>query len=84
METNDPIPFFSLQSIEVPEQAGSLQPWERAVFSSRILKTSILIVTAAIVFAILSPGNPLVLLRTPRLPCSPHRRLRMATGQSMQ
>ncbi len=63
METNDPIPLFLSNPIEVPEQAGSLQPWERAVLSSRILKTSILIVTAAaIVFAILSAGNPLLLL----------------------
>jgi hypothetical protein len=63
METNDPIPLFLSNPIEVSEQAESLQPWERAVLSSRILKTSILIVTAAaIVFAILSMGNPLALL----------------------
>jgi hypothetical protein len=62
METNDPIPLFLSNPIEVPEQARSLQPWEKAVLSSRILTTSILIVTAAaIVFAILSAGNPLVL-----------------------
>jgi hypothetical protein len=62
MATNDPIPLFLSNPIEVPEQAGSLQPWERAVLSSRILTTSILIVTAAaIVFAILSVGNPLAL-----------------------
>ena len=62
METNDPIPLFLSNPIEVPEQAGSLQPWERVVLSSRILKTGILIVTAAaIVFAVLLAGNPLVL-----------------------
>jgi hypothetical protein len=62
METNDPIPLFLSNPIEVPEQAGSLQPWERAVLSSRIPKTSILIVTAAAIgFAILSVRNPLAL-----------------------
>jgi hypothetical protein len=62
MATNDPIPLFLSDPTEVPEQAGSLQAWERAVIASRILTTGICFVTAAaIVFAILSMGNPLVL-----------------------
>jgi hypothetical protein len=62
MATNDPIPLFLSDPTEVPEQAGSLQAWERAVIASRILTTGICFVTAAaIVFAILSVGNPLVL-----------------------
>jgi len=62
MATNDPIPLFLSDPIEIPEQAGSLQAWERAVIASRILTTGIWFVTAgAIVFAILSVGNPLVL-----------------------
>jgi hypothetical protein len=62
MATNDPIPLFLCDPTEVPEQAGSLQAWERAVIASRILTTGICFVTAAaIVFAILSVGNPLVL-----------------------
>jgi len=62
METNDPIPLFLSNPIEVPEQTGSLQPWERAVTASRILTTGIWFVTAAaIVFAVLSVRNPLAL-----------------------
>ena len=62
MATNNPIPLFLSDPIEVPEQAGSLQAWERAVIASRILTTAICFVTAAaIVFAILSVGNPLAL-----------------------
>src|ERR1700682_6352015 len=62
MATNDPIPLFLSDPTGVPEQAGSLQAWERAVIASRILTTGICFVTAAaIVFAILSVGNPLVL-----------------------
>src|SRR5882762_2841043 len=83
METNDPIPLFLSNPIEVPEQAGSLQPWERAVLSSRILKTSILIVTAAIVFAILSPGNPLVLFENATASLFATSAPQDGTGQSM-
>ena len=84
METNDPIPLFLSNPIEVPEQAGSLQPWERAVFSSRILKTGILIVTAAaIVFAILSAGNPLVLFENATASLFATSAPQDGTGQSM-
>jgi outer membrane biosynthesis protein TonB len=60
MATNDPIPLFLSDHPEELEQLGIAK--DRAVLSSRILKTSILIVTAAaIVFAILWVGNPLIL-----------------------
>jgi len=63
MATNDPIPLFLSDHTEEPEQPGTRKAWDRADISSRILKTSILVVTAvAIVFAILSLGNPLVLI----------------------
>ena len=61
MATNDLIPLF-LSDQTVPEQAGILKAWDRAIIASRILKTGILFVTvAAIVFAVLSEGNPGVL-----------------------
>jgi hypothetical protein len=61
MATNDPIPLFLSDHSEEPEQPVIGK--DRAVMSSRIVKTSILVVTAAaIVFAILSAGNPLVLV----------------------
>jgi len=60
MATNDPIPLFLSDHTEEPEQP--IIGKDRAVMSSRIVKTSILVVTAAaIVLAILSGGNPLVL-----------------------
>ena len=84
METNDPIPLFLSNPIEVPEQARSLQPWERAVLSSRILTTSILIVTAAaIIFAILSAGNPLVLFENATASLFATSAPQDGTGQSM-
>ena len=84
METNDPIPLFLSNPIEVPEQARSLQPWERAVLSSRILTTSILIVAAAaIVFAILSAGNPLVLFENATASLFATSAPQDGTGQSM-
>jgi hypothetical protein len=61
MATNDLIPLF-LSDQTVPEQAGILKAWDRAVIAPRILKTAILFVTAsAIVFAVLSERNPSVL-----------------------
>ena len=63
MAANDPISLFLSDHTEEPEQPGTRKAWDRADVSSRILKTSILVVTAvAIVFAILSLGNPLVLI----------------------
>src|SRR5258708_31456059 len=60
MATNDSIPLFLSDDTEQPEQPVIGK--DRAVISSRIVKTSILVVTvAAIGFAIVSVGNPLVL-----------------------
>ena len=57
-----PLPVFLAERGEEPEQPDIGKAWDRAVISSRILKTSIFGVTAAaIVFAILSVGTPLVL-----------------------
>ena len=65
MATNDLIPLVLSDPAEKPEQPGIGKAWNRAVISSRILKTSILvIITASIVFAILSVGNPLVFFAT--------------------
>src|SRR6266702_2868550 len=60
MATNDSIPLFLSDHTEQPEQPVIGK--DRAVISSRIVKTSILVVTAAaIVFAIVSVENPRVL-----------------------
>ena len=57
MAANDPIPLFLSEQHDQPDNGRA-----RAVISSRIVKTSILVVTAAaIVFAIVAVGNPLVL-----------------------
>jgi hypothetical protein len=62
MATNNLIPLFLSDHTEEPEQPVIGKAWHRAAISSRILKTSILVVTAAaIVFAIRLAGNPLVL-----------------------
>jgi hypothetical protein len=62
MATNDLIPLFLSVHTEELEQPVIGKAWHRATISSRILKTSIFIVTAAaIVFAIRLVGNPLVL-----------------------
>ena len=62
--TNDqPLPLFLVENAEEPEQRDIGEAWDRAVISSRILKTSILVVTAtAIGVAVISVGNPVVLL----------------------
>ena len=63
----DLVPLFPSDYGEEPDVAGMLRAWDRADMASRILKTSILIVTAgAIVFAVLSAGNPLVLFAKAR------------------
>jgi flagellar biosynthesis GTPase FlhF len=60
MATNDPIPLFLSEQHDQPDTGK-----DRAVISSRIVKTSILVVTAAaIVFAIVAVGNPLVLFES--------------------
>ena len=59
---DQPVPLFLSDQTEEPEQPGIGKAWDRAAISSRILTTSILVVTAAaIVFAILV-GNPIALL----------------------
>jgi hypothetical protein len=56
-----PLPVF-LSDAEEPEQPGIGRAWDTALVSSQILKTSILgVAAAAVVFALLLVGNPLVL-----------------------
>lgn len=56
-----PLPVF-LSDAEEPEQPGIWRAWDTPLISTQLLKTSILGVTAAaIVFALLLVGNPLVL-----------------------
>ena len=60
---DDHFPLFLSEHAGEPEQPGIGIAWDKAVISSRILKTSILVVTAtAIGIAILSVGNPVALL----------------------
>jgi hypothetical protein len=62
MATNNLIPLFLSDHTEEPERPVIGKAWHRAAISSRIIKTIILVVTAAaIVFAIRLLGNPLVL-----------------------
>jgi hypothetical protein len=69
MATNNLIPLFLSDHTEEPEQPVIGKAWHRAAISSRILKTSILIVTAAaIVFAIRLVGNPLALFTNTTAP----------------
>jgi hypothetical protein len=59
----DRFPLFLSEHAEKTEQPDIGKAWDRAVISSRILKTSILVVTAtAIGIAILLVGNPVALL----------------------
>ena len=84
METNDPIPLFLSNPIEIPEQTASLRPWERAVTASRILTTGIWFVTAAaIVFAVLSVTNPLALFENATASLFATSAPQDGTGQSM-
>ena len=84
MATNDPIHLFLSDPIEVPEQAGSLQAWERAVIASRILTTAICFGTAAaIVFAVLSVRNPLALFENGTASLVVTSTPQDGTGQSM-
>ena len=60
--SDDPVPLFLSDHAEEPEPPDTRKVWDTAAISSRHLKTSILVVTAAaIVFAILV-GNPIALL----------------------
>jgi len=84
METNDLIPLFLSDPIEVPDQAGSVQAWERAVIASRIITTGIwFVATAAIGFAILSVGTPVVLFENVAASLSATSAPQDGTGQSM-
>src|SRR5450432_2209308 len=59
MATNDLIPLFLSYHTEEPEQSVIGKAFHRAAVSSRTLKTSIFVVTAAaIVFGVLSKGKP--------------------------
>jgi len=63
----DLVPLSPSDYAEEPDVAGILRAWDRAESTSRILKASIWFVTAgAIVFAVLSAGNPLVLFAKAR------------------
>lgn len=63
----DLVPLSPSDHAEEPDVAGMLRAWNRAEFTSRIVKASILLVTAgAIVLAVLSAGNPLVLFAKAR------------------
>jgi hypothetical protein len=56
------LPLFLAEHAEQPGQPGIGKAWGRTAISSRILKTGILVVTAAAIdFAILSVGNPAAL-----------------------
>jgi hypothetical protein len=62
MATNDLIPLFFSDHTEETGQLGFGKAWDRAAISSRIFKTSFLVVTAsAILFAVLLVGDPLAL-----------------------
>ena len=82
--TNDhPLPLFLAEHAEEPEQWDIGKAWDRAVISSRILKTSILIVTAtAIGVAVISVGNPVVLLANVTASLFDTSALQPGTGQS--
>jgi len=82
--TNDPpLPLFLAERAEEPEQWDIGKAWDRAVISSRILKTSILVVTAtAIGVAVISVGNPVVLLANVTAPLFDASALQLGTGQS--
>jgi hypothetical protein len=57
-----PLPLFLADHAEQPGQPGIGKARDRAVISSRMIKTGILVVTAAAIdFAILSVGNPVAL-----------------------
>ena len=74
-----PLPLF----LSEPEQPDIGKAWDRAVISSRILKTSILVVTAtAIGIAILWVGNPVALFANVTASLVDTSALQPGTGQS--
>ena len=81
---DDSFPLFLSEHAEEPEQPGIEKTWDRPVISSRILKTSILLVTAtAIDFAILSIGDPVALFANVTASQVDISALQPGTGQSM-
>jgi hypothetical protein len=63
----DLVPLLPLDQAEEPDVAAMLRAWDRADIASRILKASILLVTAgAIALELLSAGNPLALFAKAR------------------
>jgi hypothetical protein len=63
LTSDHPLPLFLAEHAEEPEQLDIGKAWDRSIISSRILKTSIWVVTAtAIGAAVISAGNPVVLL----------------------
>jgi hypothetical protein len=84
MATNDAIPLFLSDHTEEPEQPVIGKAWDIAAISSRILKTSILVITAAaIVFAIRLVGNPLALFTNATASLVATSSPQDGTGQSM-
>ena len=83
MATNDPIPLFLSDHTEEPQPLIG-KAWDIAAISSRILKTSILVLTAAaLVFAIRLVGNPLVLFTNATTSLVATSAPQDGTGQSM-
>ena len=80
---NHPLPLFLAEHAEAPEQWDIGKALDRAAISSRILKTSILVVTAtAIGVAVISMGNPVVLLANVKVSLFDASALQPGTGQS--
>jgi hypothetical protein len=78
-----PLPRFLAEHAEEPEQPDIGKAWDGAVISSRILKTSILVITAtAIGIAVLSVGNPVVLFTNVTASLFDTSALQPGTGQS--
>jgi hypothetical protein len=83
LTNHHPLPLFLAEHAEEPEQRDIAKAWDRAVISSRILKTSILVVTAtAIGVAAISVGNPIVLLANVKASLFDASALQPGTGQS--
>jgi hypothetical protein len=83
MATNDPIPLFPSDHTEESQPVIG-KAWDIAAISSRILKTSILVLTAAaLVFAIRLVGNPLVLFTNATTSLVATSAPQDGTGQSM-
>jgi hypothetical protein len=78
-----PLPLFLSEHAEQPGRPGIGKARGRAVISSRILKTGIVVVTAAAIdFAILSIGNPVALFASVTASLVDASALQPGTGQS--